>query len=134
MANTFSNPLLIGSDPWVIKKDRFYYYTTLGNRVAIWKITEMSKLNSAPVTTIFSPAPATPNSSNVWAPEMHFLDGKWYVYYTAGSGPDDTQRSWVLENSNADPLAGNWVDKGKIFTTDADFWAIDGTVLEYNSN
>jgi len=134
-ANTFTNPLLSGSDPWVIKKDGFFYYThTLGNRVAMWKTNAMSKLNSAPITTIFSAAPATPNSSNVWAPELHFLDGKWYVYYTAGSGPDDTQRTWVLENSSADPLAGTWVDKGRIFTTDADFWAIDGTVLEYNGN
>ncbi len=134
-ANTFTNPLLSGSDPWVIKKDDFYYYAhTLGNRVALWKTKTMSKLNSAPITTIFSAAPGTPNSSNVWAPELHFLDGKWYVYYTAGSGPDNTQRTWVLENSNADPLSGTWVDKGRIFTTDADFWAIDGTVLEYNSN
>ena len=134
-ANTFTNPLLSGSDPWVIKKDGYYYYThTLGNRVAIWKTKTLSKLNSAPITTIFSAAPATPNSSNVWAPELHFLDGKWYVYYTAGSGPDDTQRTWVLENSNTDPLAGTWVDKGRIFASDADFWAIDGTVLEYNNN
>src|SRR5687767_16011865 len=34
---TFTNPLQNGADPWVFKKDSFYYYTqTLGNRIAIW--------------------------------------------------------------------------------------------------
>ncbi len=134
-ASTFVNPLMSGSDPWVIKKDSFYYYTqTSGNKVALWKTKTMSALSNAPITTIFSAMPNTPNSSNVWAPEMHYLNDKWYVYYTAGSGPDSTQRIWVLENSNGDPTKGNWIDKGKIMNTDADFWAIDGTVLSYKGS
>ena len=24
------------------------------------------------------------NTSHVWAPELHFIDGRWYVYYAAG--------------------------------------------------
>lgn len=132
---TFSNPLLNGADPWVIKKDGFYYYLhTSGNRVVLWKTNAVSKLGSITGTEIFKAATGQPNAENVWAPELHFLDGKWYIYYTAGSGPDDTQRTWVLENSNADPLLGTWIDKGRLFTTDANFWAIDGTVLEYNGS
>ncbi|MFN2457274.1 MAG: family 43 glycosylhydrolase [Chitinophagaceae bacterium] len=134
-AKTFTNPLINGSDPWVYQRDTFYYYThTLGNRVAIWKTNKMSQIANAPRTTIFSPVPGTPNSEKIWAPEIHYLDGKWYTYYTAGSGHDSTQRLWVLENSNADPTTGNWVDKGRIFAGNADFWAIDGTVLEYNNS
>ena len=130
---TFINPLMQGADPWVVKKDGFYYYShTLGNRVALWKTNAVSKLGSVTSTEIFRPAAGSPNSENVWAPEIHFLDNKWYLYYTAGAGPDITQRTWVLENSNADPATGTWVDKGRIFTSDADFWAIDGTVLEHN--
>jgi GH43 family beta-xylosidase len=116
-------------------KDGFYYYThTLGNRVAIWKTTAMSKLGLVTSTNIFQPPAGAANSANVWAPEIHYLDDKWYVYYTAGSGPDATQRTWVLENSSADPATGTWTNKGRIFTTDADFWAIDGTVLEHNGS
>ena len=134
-SGTFVNPVKSGSDPWVIKKDSFYYYTqTSGNKVSIWKTKTMSALSAAPSTTIFSAIPNTPNSSNVWAPEMHFINNKWYVYYTAGSGPDSTQRIWVLENSNADPTTGNWVDKGKIMNSDANFWSIDGTVLLYKGS
>lgn len=132
---TFVNPILNGSDPWVTKKDGIYYYThTLGNSVALWKTTSMSKLSSVNNKEIFNPAAGLPNSENIWAPEIHSLDNKWYVYYTAGAGPDVTQRTWVLENTSGDPTTGTWTDKGRIYTTDADFWAIDGTILEYNNN
>lgn len=132
---TFVNPVITGADPWVTRKDGFYYYThTLGNRVAIWKTTAMSKLGLINNTQIYMPAGGAPNSANVWAPEIHFLDNKWYVYYTAGAGPDSTQRTWVLENSNADPATAGWVDKGRIFSSDANFWAIDGSILEYNGS
>jgi GH43 family beta-xylosidase len=132
-SNTFVNPLINGADPWVTKKDSFYYYThTSGNRIAIWKTKAMSKLATVNSTTVFSPLAGTPNAANIWAPEIHFLDNKWYIYYTAGSGPDITQRTWVLENSNADPATANWIDKGRIYSTNADFWAIDGTLFEHN--
>ncbi len=133
--HTFTNPVKNGSDPWVIKKDSFYYYSqTLGNRVAIWKTKTMSALASATMGTVFTPTAGTSNSSNIWAPEIHFINNKWYIYYTAGSGPDSTQRTWVLENSNADPLSGQWTDKGRIYASNADFWAIDGSVMEYNGS
>lgn len=129
---TFINPLLAGSDPWVIKKDSFYYYTqTLGNSVAIWKTKRMSTLGSAASTTVFLARSNTANSSNIWAPELHFINDKWYIYYTAGSGPDSTQRIWVLENGYADPTNGTWIDKGKLANSDAGFWAIDASVFSY---
>jgi GH43 family beta-xylosidase len=135
--NTFTNPLLAsGPDPWVIKKEDAYYYThTLGNRIGIWKTQKMAALKDAPVQTIWS-APATgPNSKNVWAPELHYLDNKWYAYYTAGASADlSTQRLFVLENTSSDPRTGIWTDKGKIYDPAADFFAIDGTVLMYNSS
>src|SRR5215207_176378 len=98
----FTNPLLSsGPDPWIIKKDSFYYYThTLGNRISVWKTKKVSELKNAPVQTIWSAPPSGQNSRNVWAPELHYLNGKWYTYYTAGSSSDlSTQRLFVLENS-----------------------------------
>ncbi|RYZ58559.1 MAG: hypothetical protein EOO14_09575, partial [Chitinophagaceae bacterium] len=79
-ATVFQNPLLpSGPDPWVAQKDNQYYYThTLGDRIAIWKTAKMTELNRATPKTIWT-APATgPNSKNIWAPEIHFLDNKWY--------------------------------------------------------
>jgi GH43 family beta-xylosidase len=131
--NTFVNPLLSsGPDPWVIKKDNLYYYThTLGNRIAIWRTTKMSELKNALVQTIWS-APATgPNSQNIWAPEIHFINNKWYAYYAADDGNNANHRMYVLENSSPNPLQGTWESKGKI-SDPTDKWAIDGTVFEHN--
>lgn len=134
--NTFTNPILSsGPDPWVIQKDSFYYYThTLGDKIKIWRTKAMSRLNTATEQVIWNRPVAGQNSNNVWAPEMHYLDGKWYTYYTAGATTDhSTQRTFVLENSSPDPLTGQWVDKGKLADPAADFFAIDATVLEYNN-
>jgi GH43 family beta-xylosidase len=135
---TFTNPLLAsGPDPWVIQKDGIYYYTqtSQGNRIQIWKTAAMSRLNNVNPVTIFSKPVTGPNSQNVWAPELHFLDGKWYMYYAAGSGDINTaQRLFVLENSSADPTQGTWADKGEIKDSTADFWAIDPDVFEFNGN
>jgi GH43 family beta-xylosidase len=132
---TFTNPLRNGADPWVVADAGTYYYTqTAGTRVNLWKTTSMSKLGTASMVTAYQPTNGAPNSQNVWAPELHKLDNKWYIYYTAGSGPDETQRTWVLENTSADPTTGTWTDKGRIFNTDADFWAIDGTIMQYNGS
>ena len=136
-ANTFTNPLLpSGPDPWIIKKDNYYYYTnTLGNRIALWRTTKVSDLKNALIQNIWTAPAVGASSKNVWAPELHLLNNKWYVYYTAGSSTDlSTQRTFVLENSNADPLSGSWTEKGQIGDPAANYFAIDGTVLSYNNN
>lgn len=136
-STTFSNPLLAsGPDPWVIQKDGYYYYThTLGNQIALWKTKSMSMLKEASPKVVWT-APATgTNSVNLWAPELHFLEDKWYIYYTAGASPDlGTQRTFVLENTAADPTTGTWTDKGQIFHPIENYWAIDGTVLQHKAN
>lgn len=129
----FSNPLLSsGPDPWVIKKDTNYYYThTFGNRIGLFVTSKMSALSNAPVTSIWSPPSTGPYSRNIWAPEIHFLQGKWYVYFAADDGNNASHRMYVLENISSDPLLGSWEFKGKI-ADPADKWAIDGSVLELN--
>lgn len=132
---TFTNPLLSsGPDPWVAQKDTMYYYThTSGDRIRVWYTNAMSQLKNAPDKTIWIKPATGANSQNIWAPELHYLDGKWYAYYTAGSSPDlGTQRTFVLENASQDPVQGVWVEKGKLADPAADFFAIDATVLEHN--
>src|SRR5258708_2399196 len=131
---TFTNPLLSsGPDPWVIQKDSTYYYmNTLGNRLAIWSTHKMSQLSRATATTIWTPPVMGPYSKEIWAPELHTFQGKWYMYFAADDGNNDNHRIYVLENDGADPLSGAWAFKGKIADSTADHWAIDASVFEYN--
>jgi GH43 family beta-xylosidase len=95
----------------------------------------MSELASGVSTVVWTPSPSGPNSRDVWAPELHFLDGKWYIYFTAGPGNCcGGQRMWVLENASADPTTGSWTEKGQLVVPGKDLWAIDGTILEQNGN
>ncbi|QDA61424.1 glycoside hydrolase family 43 protein [Hymenobacter jejuensis] len=134
---TFTNPLLpSGPDPWVYQKDGSYYYMhTLNTQLRIWKTAKMSELGNANSTVVWTPPATGVASGNLWAPELYQFDGKWYIYYSAGPNGTDLgqQRTWVLENSAADPTTGTWTSKGRIFSAAADFWAIDGTVLEQNN-
>lgn len=128
----FTNPLLpSGADPWSIHKDGYYYYThTLGNRVDLWKTKSLADLKTAERKTIFTPPPNTSYSKELWAPEIHYLRGKWYVYVAADDGKNDNHRLYVLENTSPDPMTGTWVFKGKI-SDPSDKWAIDGSVFEH---
>jgi GH43 family beta-xylosidase len=132
---TFTNPLLpSGADPWCIYKDGYYYYTnTTGRNVTVWKTRNIATLKTAATKIVFDPPPSGPNSKEIWAPEIHFLRGKWYIYFAADSGNNVDHRLWVLENSAADPFRGDWIMKGKL-TTPGDKWSIDGTVYEHKDS
>jgi GH43 family beta-xylosidase len=133
----FQNPLNNNGrpDPYVAQKDGFYYFlSTKGNRIAITKTADMSLLAIAPEITVWTPPSGTDHSSNIWAPELYFLLGKWYIYFAAEqTGVPDSHHMFVLENPNADPTTGTWTFKGKIYDT-TDQWAIDGTVLTIGTN
>jgi hypothetical protein len=79
---TFTNPLLPqGSDPWAIYKGGYYYYMqTTGDNLTIWKVRNLADLNSAQGQVVWKPRAGLPYSKDIWAPELHFLKGKWYIY------------------------------------------------------
>lgn len=129
---TFTNPLLpSGADPWTIYKDGYYYYThTVGNRIVLWQTRSIANLKTAPQKTVFTPPPGTLFSRNLWAPELHFINNKWYIYFAADSGRNEDHRIWLLENASKDPMQGEWTMKGKV-TDSSDKWAIDASVFQH---
>jgi GH43 family beta-xylosidase len=129
--STFTNPLLAtGPDPWAEYHDGFYYYmNTTGTNLTVWKTTNMADLKSAPKKVVWTPPKSGPYSHEIWAPEIHFLQGKWYIYFAADAGTNQTHRIWVIENGSADPLQGEWTFKGKL-ADPSDKWAIDASVFE----
>ncbi len=129
-SRTFTNPLLpSGADPYSFYKGGWYYYTnTVGDRIVIWKTASIAELPTAESKTVFLPPAGTMYSKELWAPEILFLKGKWYIYFAADDGRNDNHRMYVLENSSPDPMQGDWTFKGKVADA-TDKWAIDGDVF-----
>lgn len=127
--STFTNPInTAGADPYVmLHSDGYYYFTrTLGNRLDIWKSRTLTGIDLGERKTVWE---KPSNLEDIWAPEIHYINGKWYIYYTANTGcGDDCRGIYVLENSSPDPLKGEWIENGKINTNYA---GLDGTVFEH---
>ncbi|MGV3540190.1 MAG: family 43 glycosylhydrolase [Rufibacter sp.] len=136
----FTNPIAKGADPWVFKKDGFYYACGSGRGgIYVSKSKKLTNLGERKV--VWRPPAEGWNMTSIWAPELHFLNGKWYIYYAAAKAPGKPfihQRSGVLESTSDDPF-GPYVDKGMLYTGDSlqsegsePVWAIDVTVMPLN--
>lgn len=132
-SRTFTNPIFsTGPDPWVEYHAGMYYAMhTTANSLKIYRTPAMSKLRDAESKVVWTAPSKGMNSREVWAPEIHHIDGKWYIYYAADDGDNANHRMWVLENQSADPFEGIWVDKGMLRLPD-NRWAIDGSIFEFH--
>ena len=88
----------------------------------------ISDPNSAS-TVVWTPPPGTNYSQQVWAPELHRINDKWFIYVTASNGNNATHRMYVLERDDPNPM-GPYTFKGQL-NTGANSLAIDGTVLQW---
>jgi GH43 family beta-xylosidase len=130
-AATFVNPVAkSGADPWVIQHDGHYYYCQSHRGTGIWvsKADRLVNIGRAQPVCVWSPPAGTEWSKEVWAPELHYLRGKWFVYFAADDGNNDNHRMYVLEGTSPDPQAP-FTFRGKL-SAPTDRWAIDGTVLQ----
>lgn len=131
---TFTNPLYKGQDPAFVKHDGWYYLcqSAPGNGIQIYKSRKLTDRGES--KRVWSAPRTGPNSRQIWAPELHFIRGKWFIYYAASNGVNDNHRMYVLEAATDDPQ-GDYIDRGVLYTGDdivnktKNRWAIDGTVL-----
>ncbi|MFC9683624.1 family 43 glycosylhydrolase [Streptomyces sp. NPDC056948] len=135
----YTNPLKSakGADPWLTYHDGDYYLitTTFTGILAMRKSPTLAGLATAAGVQVWSDTTATRNT-NIWAPEIHFLNGRWYLYYSAGrSGVAccDSQRTHVLESAGSDPM-GPYTYKGSLTGSNLTpgGWLIDASVLQAN--
>ncbi|MET0289610.1 MAG: glycoside hydrolase family 43 protein [Pseudoxanthomonas sp.] len=130
-SGTFTNPLLAsGPDPWITRQGSTYFFmSTRGDRIAIRRTNDLGQLQTAEEITVWTPPQTGPNAKSIWAPELHRIDGAWFIYYTASDDVhnDDAHRGvFVLENKHDDPTSGQWIDHGRLHTAQA---GIDGTTF-----
>jgi len=104
-----------------------YYYCESRNhrRICIRKAKSIATIGHDQGTCVWRAPSSGPNSNAVWAPELHLIGQKWFIYYAADNGRNENHRMWVLESAGDDPL-GPYHCRGQL---DTEGWAIDGTVL-----
>ncbi|MBW7474766.1 family 43 glycosylhydrolase [Paenibacillus oenotherae] len=134
------NPVLEQrADPWMYKHtDGFYYFTASVpeyDRIELRRAGTIQGIGSAEPVVAWRKHDSGPMSALIWAPELHYIDGKWYIYFAASQTTDIIDelfdhRMYVLENASANPLEGEWTEKGRIHT-DIDSFSLDATSFEH---
>ena len=128
------------ADPYVYKHTDGTYYFTASlpdyDGIALRKADKLFNLKDAPEKMIWKKHDKGIMSFHVWAPELHFIFGKWYIYFAAGDVDDIWAiRPYVLECQGDDPFNDEWIEKGMMQCSDEDpfsfrAFSLDGTVLE----
>ena len=142
ITQTVQNPVApTGADPWVIRHgDKYYYcysYTYIAPDwskieigVKVSAFDSLDQIGEAEGETVFLSPGNTAYSWNYWAPELHYLNGEWYIYVAADDGDNVNHRMYVLKGTTQDPT-DPFEFVGQI-TDPTNKWAIDGTILPLN--
>ncbi len=132
----FNNPIAEQrADPWVYKTDAGDYFLIATvpeyDRIVLRKANSINGLKEAKEKEIWHKHEKGVMGSHIWAPELHRIDGKWYIYFAAGEAENIWNiRMWVLSNSSADPMQGKWKEEGQIKTQKESF-SLDATTFEH---
>ena len=130
---SYENPLLRQrADPHVIlHTDGQYYFTATVpeyDRIEIRRTRDLNQLATAETKVIWRKHATGPLSKHIWAPEIHHIDGKWYIYFTASSVDAIWEiRPQVLMTSG-DPFTSEWKEMGQLKTGWESF-SLDGTTF-----
>lgn len=118
----FANPLVRQrADPHVtLHPDGWYYFTATVpeyDRIELRRARSLDGLGAAEAKTVWRMHSSGEMGAHIWAPELHRIDGKWYLYFSAGRADKVWEiRLYVLENSAENPLEGEWVERGQLRT------------------
>lgn len=131
------NPLVLQrADPWAYRTEegRYYFTATVPefNRIELREADHLAGLGSANPQVIWRKHWQGPMSNHIWAPELHRIEGTWYIYFSAGTaGGNYDVRPYVLSNRSDNPMTGEWTEEGRIHTR-YDAFALDATTFEWD--
>nr|WP_198158097.1 family 43 glycosylhydrolase [Paenibacillus sp. P22] len=104
-------------DPSVVYRDGFYYMTFTHNGADIMVMKSRTlDFRAAERKVVWYPPAETAYSANLWAPEIQYLQGKWYIYFAADDGDNANHRMYVLEGESGDPM-GSYASRDRSRTT-----------------
>jgi GH43 family beta-xylosidase len=139
--DNFINPIGEGADPWITRDpnaDRYLWCFSEGNRgIAIHATKSLTSLGEKHI--VWGAPDHGPTSREVWAPELHWIQNRWHIYFAPSNGQNRNHRAYVLRSKTQDPL-GEYEIHGPLPTgkgpdgISPNIWAIDMTPLEHNGN
>lgn len=117
-------------DPSIIHHNGLYYHCfSQRNEICICVSETLECLDAAKINVVYIPDKEE-YGHELWAPELHIIDGKCYIYVAMDDGDNYHHRMYVLENDSNNPLDG-YKMHGKL-SDSTNKWAIDGTVFKYH--
>jgi arabinan endo-1,5-alpha-L-arabinosidase len=130
-------------DPVVIKQDNRFYLFCTGNGITVYSSNDLN--NWKPENQVFDKAPEwTKNvvvdfKNHIWAPDISFHNGQYYLYYSVSSFAKNTSAIGVATNKTLDSKSKNfkWVDHGIVIESvpNRDMWnAIDPNLIFDENN
>jgi len=121
------------ADPFVTKKDGKYYFIATApryNQLAIRVSDDLYKLPEAEEHMIWHKHSHGNMSGYIWAPELHYIDGAWYIYFAASRADDIWRiRPHVLKCAG-DPITGEWEELGQMEAADGDGFSFKSFSLD----
>lgn len=136
----YRNPIVLQrADPWVYKHTDGYYYFTGSvpgyHEIEVRRAKNLNELENGERISVWHAHESGPLSQLIWAPEIHFIDNKWYIYFAAAASNKVKKgvfqhRMYVIECSEQNPLNKNWLEKGQVKTLQESF-SLDATVFEH---
>lgn len=140
-SNVFTNPIGEGADPWVVRdpnEPRYLWCLSEGNRaIAVHVSDSVTSLGKKHV--VWRAPESGPYSQEVWAPELHWFDDRWHIYFAASDGKNENHLAYVLRSKSSDPV-GEYDLFGPFATGEGvdgrapNLWAIDMTVLQHDGS
>lgn len=137
-----NNPIVFKrADPWVYKHtDGKYYFTGSVpgyQTIELRRGSALNDLEEGEIKIIWHAPNSGLMKNLIWAPEIHNIDGVWYIYFAAsdendGRTKEHHHRMFVIANENSDPFKGEWKAKGQVVTQFESF-SLDATVFEHKN-
>lgn len=118
-------------DPALIKHNGKYYWTcSVNDRIYVKESMDVAGFEHSEAKLVWTPDEER-YAHELWAPELHVIDGVCYIYVACDDGDNRNHRMYVLSNGSNDPLEPYRMI-GKI-TDSTDKWAIDGTIFRHET-
>ncbi|WP_026449253.1 family 43 glycosylhydrolase [Actinopolyspora mortivallis] len=126
------------ADPLITYPHRGMYYMTGSvpayDRIVVRGAPTLEGLAHTRESTVWKRPSSGRMGGHIWAPELHRIDGRWYIYFAAGDSDDVFRiRMYVLESRAEDPREDAWELRGQI-TTAWDTFALDATTFEHRGS